>query len=112
MRIYIEQIKLKSSQTVNSNLKTVCEVRKAELKELRSKVKQLEAEEKRLSDLLQASTESEIEMQLKDHKGEFKRELIKCVIELMGEHEVSATRCSEVIQCVCRHLFGNIISSE
>ena len=44
-------------------------------------------------------------LQLKDPKtGQFSRETVKCIIKLIGEHEVSASRCSEVIACVSKHL--------
>lgn len=43
--------------------------------------------------------------ELRNNKGHFKEEVVMCVMELNGECEVPARRCSFVIQTVAHHLF-------
>lgn len=45
-------------------------------------------------------------LHLKDEKGRFKQEAILCVIQMIGENEVPAARCGEVIQTVVKHLIN------
>ena len=52
-------------------------------------------------------------LQLKDPTtGHFSRDSVKCIIELIGEHQVSASRCSEVIACVSKHLLKKEIPAD
>ena len=52
-------------------------------------------------------------LQLKDPTtGHFSRDTVKCITELIGEHEVSASRCSDVIACVSKHLLKKEIPAD
>ena len=41
-----------------------------------------------------------------DRMETFTKDIVKCVISLIGDAEVSAKNCGNVIQIVCQNLFG------
>ena len=52
-------------------------------------------------------TQPQLRKQLKDDQGKYTDEVKTCVIQLMGESDVSAAKVGKVIQTVTSHLTGN-----
>ncbi|KAL3857378.1 hypothetical protein ACJMK2_012053 [Sinanodonta woodiana] len=91
----------RAAKTSHCYSQRICRVQRASLREKTAKIKELEEE----NIILRANAEPLHVLLLKDpDTGYFTRETVKCVIELIGEKEVSATRCAEVIETVCKHL--------
>lgn len=88
----------------NTQLKTAVEKKNA-------KIQNLQAENVRLQEEV-AEAAAKRTVELRDEKGCFTISAQKCIMELAGEKEVSATRCGEVIETVCRHVAGYQIPPE
>ena len=56
----------------------------------------------------QAAAEFSV-LRLKDERGNFKPEATVCVMQLVGECEVAASRCGTVIQAIAKHLFDSVV---
>ena len=121
----LEQVseQLKSAVERIASLQTSLRTQKARARKLDGdlKVKKLlltrknrqiqELQEEKNNLLTENRSRDRIELK-DDVTGHFTKDTVKCVIELIGEKEVSVTRVAEVIQTVFKHLTGYLIPSD
>lgn len=87
----------------------VVKVKKLLLTRKNRQIQELQEEKK----ILLAENHGRDRIDLRDYvTSHFTKDTVKCVFELIGEKEVSATRVAEVIQAVCKHLTGYLIPSD
>ena len=96
--------KVKSLQTLLSNerqkKKTLCEAKEKAEGEICSLVNELEnVEEKKYLIMRKGASETSV------RGNGFTSDVTKCVIELMGEADVAASRCGQVISIVAKHMY-------
>ena len=80
--------------------------------QLQAKRRKLEKDVQRLEEVnnsfraLEHEATSVIPPPTRDETGKFTESVIRCVMELVGENEVPARHCSEVVRTVARTMFG------
>ena len=98
--------KVKNVQTILSNCKKTLKKYKVEVASLRNKAKEDNATLAELTFELEERDKETVETRTGKR---FSDNIVKCVIQLVGEAEVPANRCREVIKIVCLCLFGKDI---
>ena len=93
--------KLKSSQTLLSNTRQRCNKIRIEKEKQDQKIQQMEKDFLRIDN---EYSNGNLKMR-EENSNKFTTDVIKCVVELIGEAEVSGKNCGKVIDVVSRNLF-------